>query len=491
MLTNRLLLRKMILYEMKSLSKSSSKLPDFLYAPLEEAILKSQFWTYSNVEEESEINSTPGGWQTQTDAAISLQSAIQDFLDINSVKIGITVISAEAEDNKKIKLPVTKNHRLYPNKLVVGGQQSVNSRGRFIMYLFMVPVDEDFNAGDVNPSTISRAVGNIIRHEIIHAIQLEKRRKNQRISRSAAKDEFEKSGEIVDSDDRVGYLSSKIEIDAYAHEFAEELLQKYGKEKSLNILRGLEPLEPLDLSDQFKEYLDNTPGQESVNRLKNKIYSHIIDLTSREIYTDDLNESKINMGIIGELVDSYTYAKKSSDLYYDDSVKRDAFRHIYASAIFAQSVGESATRILGQFNELAGALKSFVKGKGFDSEWIKDSDNNEIGIRIGLSTSTRSEAKNRVFQVIESGEFYVDDSKTMYNDINEAKKKKKRKKKNKFKSGGSYPDETYEIGTEKNLYLDRPTSHGGWPEGPSKSFTSNKPVAKQISDWLKHMNMMD
>ena len=32
---------------------------------------------------------------------------------------------------------------------------------------------------------------------------------------------------------------------------------------------------------------------------------------------------------------------------------------------------------MGQFNELAGAVKSFLKGGGFDSEWVKDSDNKE------------------------------------------------------------------------------------------------------------------
>jgi|1_EtaG_2_1085319.scaffolds.fasta_scaffold02542_7 bis(5'-nucleosidyl)-tetraphosphatase len=72
--------------------------------------------------------------------------------------------------------------------------------------------------------------------------------------------------------------------------------------------------------------------------------------------------------------------------------------------------------------------------------------------------------------------------------INERKKKKKKEK---LKKSGSHPEEAYELGTKKNLYLDRPTSHGGWPEGPSKSFTSNKPVNIQISSWLKNMGMME
>ena len=55
---------------------------------------------------------------------------------------------------------------------------------------------------------------------------------------------------------------------------------------------------------------------------------------------------------------------------------------------------------------------------------------------------------------------------------------------------GYHPDESYEEGTTKNLMLDKETSHGGWPEGPSKSYTSDDPVNKQIIKWLKTMKMV-
>lgn len=58
------------------------------------------------------------------------------------------------------------------------------------------------------------------------------------------------------------------------------------------------------------------------------------------------------------------------------------------------------------------------------------------------------------------------------------------------KYAGYHPDESYEEGTIKNLMLDKETSHGGWPEGPSKSFTSKKSVNAQIADWLKDMKMV-
>ena len=339
-------LKNIILKEVNALlSDSENKLPDFLYKELEDEIKNSQFWKYSNTEDESDIYKTPGGWQNQTESAKMLQDTIREFLYKNNIKVDIAIISAESEGNEALDLPVTKKHRLYPNSLVVGGQQAVDKRGRFVMYLFMVPVAPDFNPLDVDPNILSRKIANMVRHEIIHAIQIEKRRKNQKISRLAAKDKFEKSGEIPDSEDRQAYLSSKIEIDAYAHELAEEILQKYGKEKSLSFLRGDIPLEDLDLSDQFIEYIKEVPGKKSTDRLKSKIYKHIINLSKRGIYS-------------------------------------------------------------------------------------------------------------------------------------EVKKKKSKK-------SGSEPEETYQKATKKNLYLDKDTQHGGWPEGPSKSFTSNKPVNDQIYTWLK------
>ncbi len=44
----------------------------------------------------------------------------------------------------------------------------------------------------------------------------------------------------------------------------------------------------------------------------------------------------------------------------------------------------------------------------------------------------------------------------------------------------------------KDLYLDRPTSHGGWPQGHKGSFRDNKkPVYKQIAQYLEDMGLLE
>ena len=43
----------------------------------------------------------------------------------------------------------------------------------------------------------------------------------------------------------------------------------------------------------------------------------------------------------------------------------------------------------------------------------------------------------------------------------------------------------------KELMLDRPTSHGGWPYGNNNSWTGKKPVNDVIYDYLKSMGLID
>jgi len=44
----------------------------------------------------------------------------------------------------------------------------------------------------------------------------------------------------------------------------------------------------------------------------------------------------------------------------------------------------------------------------------------------------------------------------------------------------------------KDLYLDRPTSHGGWPHGHPGSYRDNKkPVYKQIAQYLEDMGLLE
>lgn len=61
--------------------------------------------------------------------------------------------------------------------------------------------------------------------------------------------------------------------------------------------------------------------------------------------------------------------------------------------------------------------------------------------------------------------------------------KSKKKKKN---LRGIHPEENYVPATRSNMYLDRPMSIGGWPEGEY-----DPPVQDRLVNWYKSMKMME
>ena len=278
------------LVKMGLLSEITS-LPDELFSGLNQAIATSGFWNYDNSPDDTEMNSLGKGvWAEQTDAAAALGDALQDFFDAQSFPITIAVNTLDPASQKpdaKVKFPVGKGHKLYPNGIVVGAEQDIKG-SRFVMYVHMTPVDDTFEPSDVNPSAISSKISRMIRHEIVHTKQYEKRRKNQKTSRQAAKKSYEREGEIPPDDaPRTQYLGAGIEIDAYAHEFAEELLDVLGKQKALEVISkrfSANDLESLGISDTLIEYLDEHGSAAFTKKLRNKIYTQIMDMTDRGLY---------------------------------------------------------------------------------------------------------------------------------------------------------------------------------------------------------------
>jgi len=63
--------------------------------------------------------------------------------------------------------------------------------------------------------------------------------------------------------------------------------------------------------------------------------------------------------------------------------------------------------------------------------------------------------------------------------------KSRTRKKREHPKGGSQPEEMYGLATRKNMFLDRPTAHGGWPEGEY-----DPPVNDRIYNYLRSMGMI-
>jgi hypothetical protein len=267
----------------------AKKLDDVLYAPLHDVIMDSEFWTQNNVYtvDSTDYNKVLNNEIDQTEAAEELTSVLNAFFIRNKIPTRAAVHSPDPAINPKTI--INPSHPNYPNKIVIGGNQGLagenNKKGssRFLMNLNLGTYGDNFSTSDIDPFALAKNIGALIRHELIHMHQIEDRRKNQRISRLDTLRKFRDEGEIPTTDSREDYLSSKIEIDAYAHEIAEEMLNNYGKDDALEMLRGNIKPDPDNISDQFKEYFIDNANSSFTRRLKRKIYGQIMDLIDRNL----------------------------------------------------------------------------------------------------------------------------------------------------------------------------------------------------------------
>ena len=261
--------------------QEASKLAGEFYKPLELVIAKSGFWKQPNDDGSADYNTVWGEDIDQTPAAEVLGDALTLYFKEIEYPIVFLIRSADVEINDKYL--IGPGHRSYPNNIVLGGEMGMSSRGRLMMYLNMGIFDDDFDLSEINPAIVATEVASIIRHEVIHAKQYDKRAKKQKTTRAKAKQAYEDDGSIVVSSDRNAYLSSHIEVDAYAHEFAEHLLRKLGKKEALDVIRYANNSSDLPLPDQFREYLEGVSSKKAFNNLTGKMYTHIIDLSNRDL----------------------------------------------------------------------------------------------------------------------------------------------------------------------------------------------------------------
>ena len=259
----------------------ASKLADEFYKPLESAITASQFWEHENSEDDPDYNTVWGEDVDQTPAAEVLGDALTDYFREINYPMSFLVRSPDVEVNPGFLMG--PDHRTYPNKVVLGGEMGLSGQGRLMMYLNLVIFDTDFDTADISPQALAAEIASVIRHEVIHGKQYDKRAKSQKTSRVKAKKAYEEDGSIVDSSDRPKYLSSHIEIDAYAHEFAEHLLRKLGKEKALNVVRYADNSEELPIPDQMREYFSGIATEKAFTNMMGKVYSHIVNLSDRDL----------------------------------------------------------------------------------------------------------------------------------------------------------------------------------------------------------------
>ena len=196
------------------------------------AIMDSKFWTSSNQEGDVDLASD-GEFSTP---AIEV---LMDALNMSAQEIDADLyFLLNVTSDEQYTLGIDDEYGGYPNNWMMRGQYRGPHNGKHIIWLEFRPLSTDYNLSDLNPEELVKKISLTINHELVHYNQLKKQAESKGISEEQAWEELiADPKQISSSDGRKGYLTRHIEVDAFAHEAAEELLDKYSPDEALNIIR--------------------------------------------------------------------------------------------------------------------------------------------------------------------------------------------------------------------------------------------------------------
>lgn len=252
-----------------------TKLPKEYFSVIDNAVMASRFWEEDNTDVASSSSDA-----ARTEAAVTLERALQDAFDDLGLDMEAFVTSYFTDDPNFM---LHSDHPAYPNRWLIDGRWYVSKQkpGQNVVDLQIMLFDEDsgYDLADVDPSALVRHISQTVRHELVHYNQMKKQADNKGLSDADAFEEMlNDPSQIPDSETGTmqDYLRSHIEIDAHAHDAAEELLAVYGEEGANDILRGNINLNDPKLPNTLSHYHEVLPKDDkTLHKLYSKIYSYM------------------------------------------------------------------------------------------------------------------------------------------------------------------------------------------------------------------------
>lgn len=288
-----------------------SKLPKEYFSDIDAAVKNSSFWTLPNSQGDIDYYETESGGVMGTPAAEALAEALSDVMKKLGLDIDVLVRSHDTDDLMGMSLH--PEHPAWPNRWLIDAKWYVSKQrpGRNTIDIeIMTSEAEDDIASELDSSFLVRHITQTVRHELVHYTQMKK----QSLSKGLYNDieafqemlkdpkqvpdennpkfwkVYEKTGRI---DPQTGgevinkqgfdrelytqdYLKSHIEIDAHAHDAAEELLAVYGLEGSKKFLSSKIDTADPKVPNAIQHYIDHLPEDgRTVKELKKKIIKYL------------------------------------------------------------------------------------------------------------------------------------------------------------------------------------------------------------------------
>ena len=257
-----------------------TSLPKEYFKAIDDAVSASRFWEQPNSQNDIDLITHAAGNSLGTPAADTLGQALQDVFDELELDIDVIISSHETDDIEGFTLH--KDHPAYPDRWLVDARWYVSKQrpGRNTIDMEVMTAEESLP--DLDSSALVRHIAQTVRHELVHHAQMKKQAANKGLDDAAAFEEMLQDPSQVPSSGKIeDYLRSHIEIDAHAHDGAEELLAVYGKEKALDMLRGGFNLKDPKMPNAILHYFEQLPKDDpTLDKLRSKLFSQIQKMSS-------------------------------------------------------------------------------------------------------------------------------------------------------------------------------------------------------------------
>ena len=259
----------------RSILKEVTTLPKEYFKKIDDAVTASRFWEQPNSQEDIDLISSRVGNSLGTPAADTLTQALQDVFDELELDIDIVVSSHETDDIDGST--IHPDHPAYPNRWLIDARWYVSTQrpGRNTVDMEIMTAEEDIP--DLDTAALMRHITQTVRHELVHYEQMKKQAANKGLDDTAAFEEMKADPSQVPSSGKIeDYLRSHIEIDAHAHDGAEELLAVYGKDEAFNMLRHGFDLEDPEMPNAVKHYFEKLPESDpTLDKFRKKLYTQL------------------------------------------------------------------------------------------------------------------------------------------------------------------------------------------------------------------------